>query len=163
MKTLLIVRHAKSSWDSPGVDDFDRPLLEKGKKLASKAIDYLQNKKVLPDLILTSSARRALDTAILFSQGLGIPFEKITEEKRLYYAEAEQILDFLFDLPPETETVMIVGHNPTLTNFVNRYLDDKIDVLPTSGVVALKLNTDDWLHAGTCSISVDFMVFPKML
>jgi phosphohistidine phosphatase len=162
MKTLLIVRHAKSSWDYPGLDDLQRPLLEKGIKRTKKATEYLQVKNVIPDLIITSSAVRARETANLISQGLKIASDKTIEDQRLYFADAEHILDMLYDLPGDVDKVMIVGHNPALTNFVNRYLKDKIDVLPSSGIVALKLHTQDWVNAGACKISVDFVVYPKI-
>jgi len=163
MKTLLIMRHAKSAWGSPDLADLDRPLLEKGKKRTKHIIDYLLKKQVKVDLLLTSPAVRSMETAIIMAHGLTIPESDIREEKLIYSADCDRLFDLFYDLPLPVNNLMIIGHNPTVTNFVNIYLDEKIDVLPTSGLVCLAFETDDWTQIASCMVRVEFIVFPKML
>jgi len=163
MKTLYVMRHAKSSWGEPGLDDFDRPLLEKGKKRTKDVIDFLLKKKVTPGLILSSPAVRAIETARIMAFGLNIPQESIREEKLIYTSESERLEDLFYDLPGSIDSLMLIGHNPAMTNFVNNFIEQKIDVLPTSGVVGLEFDTDDWSGIISKKPVLKFMIFPKML
>lgn len=163
MKTLYIVRHAKSSWDFPEVSDHDRPLLEKGKKRTRKIIDFLQKKKVKPDLIISSSALRARETAGYLAVGLGLDKEAILVEPSLYTADGERVFDQFIDISDKNNEVIIVGHNPALTNFVNLFLVPSIDWLPTSGVVGLEFRTDRWDMIKNADFEVKFVIFPKLL
>ena len=115
MKTVYIVRHAKSSWDEPGVDDHGRPLLAAGIKKTKLVIDFLKNKNVMPDLMITSSALRAKDTAFLIANGLGYTHSDIIVDEKMYHASPDSIMDELYALDDEINSVMIFGHNPTLT------------------------------------------------
>ncbi len=163
MKTLFVMRHAKSALGSPDQTDLDRPLLEKGKKRTKHIIDYLLKKQVKVDLLLTSPAVRSNETAIIMAHGLNIPESNMREEKLIYSADSDRLFDLFYDLPSSVNKLMIIGHNPAVTNFVNIYLDEKIDALPTSGVVCLSFETDDWTQIASCMVRVDFIVFPKML
>jgi phosphohistidine phosphatase len=163
MKTLYIVRHAKSSWEEPGLADHNRPLIETGIKKTKLVIEYLQNKKIIPDLMISSSATRAKDTAFLIAEGLGYPIEQIIIDKKLYHASPEEILDELYALPENISSVMIFGHNPTLTYFVNQFLEPTIINLPTTGVVAIEFATDKWTEIVTAKYRTRFVIFPKML
>jgi phosphohistidine phosphatase len=163
MKSLYVMRHAKSSWGEPGLDDFDRPLLEKGKKRTKNIIDYLLKKKVKPELIITSPAVRALETAMIMAHGLGLSQESIQIERVIYSADEEQIENLLYDFPDQLSSLMVVGHNPSVTNFVNMFLENKIDALPTSGVVALEFKSKSWKDLTKVKSKVNFIIFPKML
>jgi phosphohistidine phosphatase len=163
MKTLFVMRHAKSSWGEPGLDDFDRPLLEKGKKRTKNIIDFLLKKKVTLDMILTSPAVRAIETARIMAHALNLPSESIKEEKKIYTADAAQLEDLFYDLPKSVDNLLLIGHNPTMTSFANNFLEQKIDFMPTSAIVGLEFNIDDWSEIGVHKPELKFIIFPKML
>jgi len=163
MKELYIVRHAKSSWDYPTLTDHERPLTEKGKKRTRKIIEHLQKQGVKPDFILCSSDLRTRETAAYLASGLGVDKLLIKTDPAMYHADAELLLTEFDDLSDQFSSVMIVGHNPALTNFVNYFLVPPIDWLPTSGVVALQFETDSWDQIRNASYKVLFVVYPKLL
>jgi phosphohistidine phosphatase len=163
MKTLYIVRHAKSSWKYPELTDEERPLLEKGKKRTRKVIDYLLDKNTKVDLIISSHAVRAMETARILAHALGYPEDNILISRQVYHANAEQLYDQFFDLSDEVEDLMIVGHNPAFTNFANHFLDKKIDWLPTSGIVSVSFNTRLWVNINMAERSTNFVVYPREL
>jgi phosphohistidine phosphatase len=163
MKQLLIVRHAKSSWDNPGLEDFQRPLLEKGKKKTRYILDYLIKHQIRPDLIISSHATRALDTAKIIAHALVIPEEKLIISKNLYHGDAESLFNYFYDMHDEVNSLMLVGHNPTLTYFSNIFLDKKIDNLPTSGVVCIEFKTDSWAQIQTAKRKTNFVISPAEL
>jgi phosphohistidine phosphatase len=163
MKTLLLVRHAKSSWQHAGLSDEQRPLLEKGKKRTKKVIDYLLGEDVKVDLIITSHAVRAYDTARIIAHALGIREEDLSVSKRMYHATAEHLYDQFFDLSNDINNLMMVGHNPAFTNFANHFLDKKIDWLPTSGVVSVSFDTNLWVNLPMAPAKTNFVIFPKEL
>jgi phosphohistidine phosphatase len=162
MKTVYIVRHAKSSWKETDLMDEQRPLLEKGKKRTKKIIDFLHEKKVKVDYIISSHAVRALDTAKILAHALGYPTDQIKIDPHIYISDGERIFNQFFDLSEKYKSVMIVGHNPALTDFVNHFLDPRIDNLPTSGVVSVSFLTDRWDEIPTAKFKVNFMAFPKI-
>lgn len=142
--------------------DEKRPLLEKGKKRTKKVIDILYDKKVRVDFILSSHAVRALDTAKILAHALKYPVESIRVEPHLYLTDGDGIFNHFYDLPEKYSTVMIVGHNPALTDFVNNFLDPRIDNLPTSGIVSISFDTHDWALVPGAEFKVNFAVFPKV-
>ena len=163
MKTLYIVRHAKSSWNFPELSDEERPLLEKGKKRTRKIIEFLREKEVSLDQIISSHAVRALETARIIGHALEYSPDDIIISRQIYHATADQLFDQFFDMSDEVENVMIVGPNPTLTNFANLFLDDKIEWLPTSGVVSISFDTNIWINLPATKGKTNFIVYPKML
>lgn len=163
MKTIIVVRHAKSSWDFPHLSDHERPLLEKGKKRTRLINDYLIKNNIAVDLIISSHAVRAYETAKIIARAIGYPIEEININRMIYHANADRLIDQFFDLPNNVQKVMLVGHNPTLTNFVNQYLDKKIDWLPTSGIVSIDFDTEKWEDLSMAKYKPNFVVFPKML
>src|SRR6478609_6616404 len=115
MKTLYLVRHAKSSWDDIDLSDFDRPLNDRGKKDAPKMGKRLKERDIFPDVMLSSPAKRALETCKAIAKALSFPEEKITTDKRLYHASEDQLLKVvqgLKDRHDNVEVIMIFGHNP---------------------------------------------------
>lgn len=163
MKTLYIVRHAKSSWDHPGLGDDERPLLQKGVKRTLKIARFLKEKNVLPDLLIASFAVRAHETARIIANFIGYPEDKILVTTKLYHASADGIYDELFSLSDASKSVMLFGHNPTFTSFANHFLDDKIAWLPTSGVVSITFETDKWTDISLAHHKINFVVAPKDL
>ncbi len=163
MKTLYLVRHAKSSWNFPDLADDERPLLEKGKKRTKKVIDYLLANNVHVDYIISSHAIRALETAKIIAHALNYPLNEIKVERQIYHANADKLYNQFFDLPEKCDALMLVGHNPTFTSFANHFLDNKIDWLPTSGVVSVSFDTDRWEDVISADRKTDFIVYPKIL
>jgi phosphohistidine phosphatase len=167
MKTLYIVRHAKSSWDDTELSDFDRPLNDRGKKDAPRMGKRLREKKVTPDIMLSSPAERALATCKEIAGKLGFSKDKIKTDKRLYHADEDQILQVLSELKDAArdseEVVMIFGHNPGLTEFANSLLNESLMNIPTCGVVHATLNIEHWrdIHFG-CGQMLNFD-FPKKI
>jgi len=163
MKTLYIVRHAKSSWGFAEQPDHERPLLEKGKKRTRKLINFLLKENIKPDLIISSTAIRAIETAGYIAGGLAYDLELIKEDPSLYNAGSEQIFNQFLDLSDSHNSIMIVGHNPSLTNFVNHWLKPPIDWLPTSCLVAIEFDTDKWDKLHKASAKVKYVVLPNQL
>ena len=163
MKKLFIARHAKSSWDDFSISDFDRPILNQGKKKTIKVIDVLKKDNILPDLIISSTARRAKETALLLAQGLGYPVDKIDFKESFYHAYDDEILTELYGLDDSIDSVIVVGHNPTLTDLVNQFASKYIDNLSTSAVACITFKTDDWSKLGSCKHNLNFILRPGEL
>lgn len=165
MKKLYLVRHAKSSWDDPDQPDFDRPLNKRGKKDAPRMAKRLKEKRVTPDIMISSPAQRAIDTCKEFAKTLDYKKDKIATTRSLYHANEDQILKVLKDLKDlpkdDEEVVLLFGHNPGLTEFANSLLNADIDNIPTCGIVAATLNIDKWKDAHFGCGRLDFFDFPK--
>jgi len=163
MKTIYIVRHAKSSWNTVDIPDEQRPLLEKGKKRTKKVIDYLHENHIKVDYIISSHAVRAHETAKILAHALKYPIENIKIDSQIYYANGDALLNQFYDLPDRFDSVMIVGHNPSLTDFVNLFLKSPVENLPTSGVVSFSFDTDHWDKVPVAGRNTNFILFPKEL
>jgi phosphohistidine phosphatase len=163
MKTIYIVRHAKSSWDNPDLPDEKRPLLEKGINRTRKVARYLLRQHIPLDFIVTSHAVRAYETARLLAEGLDFPVSRIHIKPEIYHSVADQIPALFLDLPDNIAHVMIVGHNPSFTDLVNLYLPKAIESLPTSGVVSISFETDSWEKIPLAKSMVNFIIFPDKL
>lgn len=142
MKTLLILRHAKSEWDEPGVADHDRTLSPRGKRDAPRMGKHLRAKQLVPDLIICSTAKRARKTAKLVAEACGYEGE-IRLEEDLYLAEADAYLDVLREAPEECQSVMVVGHNPGLEELLET-LTGGAEALPTAALAQVTLPIARW-------------------
>jgi phosphohistidine phosphatase len=164
MKRLIIVRHAKSSWDDSSVKDIDRPLNIRGVKDAPRMAKRLKEQEVHPDLVLTSPAVRAAGTCEEFCKVLSYPAEKIQKEKRLYHATEETLFEILRALPDrndDEEVVMIFGHNPGFTEFANTLMNEDIENIPTCGIVHCELNIAKWQEIKPGCGDLEYFDFPK--
>ena len=161
MKTIYIIRHAKSSWDDPSLDDFSRPLNERGEKDATRMGKRLKEKEFTVDLMISSPAERSLKTCKAIAKILEYPKEKIREEKKLYHAGDTQILTVLKAIKDPNDIVVIFGHNPGLTEFANSLLNQMITNIPTAGVVGGKLNIHSWKDIKSGCGEMLFFDFPK--
>jgi phosphohistidine phosphatase len=163
MKTLFVVRHAKSSWDDTGIADFDRPLNDRGKKDAPRMAKRLKEKKIHPSLMLTSPANRALTTCKRMAEILGYAADKIKTDRHLYHASDEEILSVIGNLKDTYDSVMIFGHHPGLTEFVNTILHEShyIEHIPTCGIVAITLDINSWSAVKNTEGKLLFFDFPK--
>lgn len=163
MKNLYIVRHAKSSWDFPELPDAERPLIEKGINNTKKIIKELNEKKITVGILVSSHTKRAYETSKLIATGINFPVEKIEVSNNVYQADRDEIFNIVFSQNDELDSLMIVGHNPALTQFANLFLEEKIDLLPTSGVISLSFETGKWIEVIKAKCETNFILFPKML
>lgn len=163
MKTLYLVRHAKSSWDTAYQHDYERPLLKKGINRTQKLAAYLQKHGIKPDLIVSSHAVRAFETACLIAQVLQYPQTEIQIESQLYFSGTQAMENVVFGLPENKHNVMLVGHNPDMTQFANQFLFQKVDYLPTSALVSVSFETQSWTDLMLASRNIDFILFPDEL
>ena len=163
MKKLYITRHAKSNWSDPGQDDFDRVLNKRGKNDLPKMGKYLREAGVCPDLMLSSPAARAAKTAKKLAVEIGYPAVNIVFNQSLYLAPKTTLLSVIQQIPAETKTLMIVGHNPGLTELANLLSDADIENIPTCGIATIHFNIDDWasVHRNNAQF-IDF-TYPKKL
>ncbi len=165
MKKLYIIRHAKSSWEDPDLNDFDRPLNDRGKRDAPRMAKRLKEKRLTPDIVLTSPARRAKDTCHIICAILGFSQTKIREMPALYHASDEQILKLIRSVKErmgdEEENLLLVGHNPGLTEFVNQLANKSIDNIPTTGIACILLKQSKWKDVTWGSGQLISFDFPK--
>lgn len=161
MKNLIVIRHAKSSWDEPGLTDFERPLNKRGKRDAPFMGNVLKFRGLIPDLVITSTAKRARKTAQLIVEALGCGEEVIEPRDSIYLAEAADLLDLIRGLDDKPERVFLVGHNPTLTELVNLLAGESIDNIPTCGVASLEFALDSWAHVMEGAARMAFFDYPK--
>lgn len=148
MKTLTLVRHAKSSWQENGLGDKERPLNERGERDAPLMGRRIVAAGIRPSLIICSPATRAWSTAKILAQEISYPIEFLQREDDLYLASLDEILDVLLAQDAEFNNLMMVAHNPGLTAFANYLVPGISANLPTAGVVSVSFEQDDWnLHA----------------
>lgn len=142
MKRLLVLRHAKSSRADASLEDWHRPLNDRGREDAPRVGEWLRERPVQPDLILTSDAVRARSTAQAVAKVIGITKE-IVQEPGLYLAKPADIIDILAATPVDAQTVMIVGHNPGLEELVQQLTGDHIGLV-TAALVDLEIPIEHW-------------------
>jgi phosphohistidine phosphatase len=165
MKSLYIVRHAKSSWEDSSQSDFERGLNERGKRDAPRMAKRLKEKEIHPDLMLSSPAKRALSTAKRIAEVLNYSKKDIKTDQKLYHADEDTILSVIHTIKDKYNTVVLFGHNPGLTDFVNTIVAEEtnIDNVPTCGVVALSLYVESWKDVSWASAKMLFFDYPKAL
>lgn len=161
MRKLFLVRHAKSSWDQPGLRDFDRPLNNRGQHDAPRMAKVLKKMGIQPDLLVSSTANRALTTARFFAEGLGVPEADIVKKQDIYEAYPSVILRIISGLPDSANTVFLFGHNPTFTDVANEFTEDYIDNVPTCGVVYIESSAATWADVYEGNTRVRACYFPK--
>lgn len=144
MKELFIVRHGKSSWDIEGLSDMDRPLKERGIHDGYTMAKRFLQKNIRPQLIISSPAIRAFHSATIFARVLEYPYADIIIHEGLYFAGTHQVLKLLSNIHNDMNKLMIFGHNPTFTDLANLFTGNKIDNIPTTGVVHIQVNSKKW-------------------
>lgn len=159
-KKLTLVRHAKSSWEF-NVSDEKRPLKDKGIIDANRVANKLKENLEKPDAVFCSPANRALSTCNIFLSSLSISNDKLKIVNELYDFDGEKVLHFIKYLDNQYKNVMIFGHNHAFTSISNIFGDKIIDNLPTSGVVVINFDTDDWKKVNKGQTKL--MIFPKQL
>lgn len=161
MKRVYIIRHAKSSWKDPTLDDFDRPLKKRGKRDAPFMGKRLKAHHVLPDLILSSPAKRAAATAKIIAKEIGYPKKQIVYEPALYEAGIATLLGILRQLNENVQQAALFGHNPGLTSFAEYVSGALIENIPTCGIFCVDFPADSWQEIGEGKGTVVFFDYPK--
>jgi len=161
MKTLYLVRHAKSSWKYSTLDDFERPLNKRGRKSAPFMGRILKKLKVAPDLIISSPANRAATTARIIADSIDYPLERIQYSETIYEFSENALIHFIRQIEDSVKTAMVVGHNPAITDLANTIGDTAISNIPTCGVFCVNLNISSWAAFGEHRGELNFFEFPK--
>lgn len=144
VKNVCFVRHAKSSWDRPGIRDLDRPLNDRGLVDAPLMARQMNDLELAPDLIISSNAQRALSTAQFFQAEFHIPEENFLIRPEIYEASPEIVFDVIRDAPDHASFIYIFGHNPTFTWIANSISGVHIDNVPTCGIVHVQAALSSW-------------------
>lgn len=161
MKTLYLMRHAKSSWSFDDLTDQERPLNGRGRDDAPAMGQALANRGIQLDLLVTSPAVRALSTAALVAKEVEYPHEKIQVVDRIYGAEVMDLLDVVRQLPNEADSVLLVGHNNTLTEFVNILSPNPVPEMPTAAIACLKFTCQEWAEVNQTNAELYFYDHPR--
>lgn len=144
MKILTVVRHAKSSWRDTSLSDKKRPLNKRGERDAPKMGKRIAEHGIRPSLIISSPATRAWLTAKIIAAKISYPIEFLQREDSLYLASLDEILDVVVAQDIGFNSLMVVGHNPGMTDFANFLSPGLTHNLPTAGVVSVQIDQDDW-------------------
>ncbi len=161
MKTLYLVRHAKSSWKYPSLDDFERPLNKRGRKNAPFMGKILKKLKVTPDLVISSPANRAAMTARIISATINYPLENIVYSEAIYEFSEDALIRVINKIDDSVNSSMVVGHNPAINGLANYIGDQPISNIPTCGVYCLDLDISSWAKIYEHCGKLKFFEFPK--
>lgn len=159
-KQLLLIRHAKSDWGNADLRDFDRPLNKRGKANAPDMAERLVRQRIVPDLIVSSPALRALTTANFFATAWKIAPEAIQKEPTIYEASIKSLVSVINKIDNRYDRIALFGHNPGLTDLAN-YFDGHIDNMPTCSVLMLEFPFDDWRMVSADTGKVLLYDYPK--
>ncbi len=163
MRTLVLIRHAKSSWANPLQSDFERPLNDRGKEEAPAMGGRLKKHNLVPDLIIASSAKRTRQTAKKIAKEVGYDADNIKWEEKLYHCIPSVFEEVIYEVDDSVKTIFIVAHNPGITEFVNQLSPQfRIDHMPTCGVVGAHMEGDQWNHFSTTGRKVFLFEYPGM-
>ncbi len=160
-RKLFIIRHGKSSWDHQGLDDIDRPLSERGILNAEEMAKRLAQKGLIPELLISSPASRALNTALIMARFWMLKPSALQIHEPLYDAYSSNIEKVVSGIPPEVKSVAIFGHNPSWTAYANQFLSSPLDNLPTAGVVVVTLESNNWRGLGWHQVKATHVDYPK--
>ena len=142
MKTLFVMRHAKSSWDNASIADCDRPLNDRGLRTAPFMGELMASRGVQPDVVVSSPAKRAMQTALLVKEAAGLNCPVEFNEK-IYEASPLTLVGVVSELSDEYSSALIVGHNPGMEGFI-RYLTGRLEPMPTAALAMIELDTESW-------------------
>lgn len=159
VNTLYVIRHAKSSWNGNEAD-FDRPLNERGEKDAPSMAARLKEKQVMPDIIISSTAKRAKKTALAFAKVLGYDEKNILWKDEIYESSVQTIFGIVRNIDTSYKHVLLFGHNPTFTYFVNELAAVRIDNIPTCGIAAIAIE-GDWTDVNEDKGKLLWFDYPK--
>ncbi|HEY0040794.1 MAG TPA: histidine phosphatase family protein [Flavisolibacter sp.] len=161
MKTLILVRHAKSDWSNEGISDIDRPLNERGKKDAPEMAKRLRKKGIKIDRFISSPAKRAFRTARFFAEDFDVKKDDIQAEKSLYGATPRQFEEVIASLTDKDDTIVIFSHNPGITEYANTLSTVHTDNIPTCGMFAVQAEVESWQAFTKADKKFLFYDYPK--
>jgi phosphohistidine phosphatase len=162
MKDLTLIRHAKSDWGNESLKDIDRHLNERGYSDAYQLSDWYFNNHEVPQMIYTSTATRALNTALIFARSLDFDMKNFVLDATIYESSVVNLLSIIKKQPDSKSSIMLFGHNPTITDLFNELCKDVfIDNVPTCGVIKITFNTNSWKDISEENSKLNFHKFPK--
>lgn len=159
MKTLYLLRHAKSSWKDKTLADIERPLNRRGRKASESLGDFLRKQKIVPDLVLSSSAVRARQTAEIVLETARVSTE-LRFDERIYEAGSNRLLAVVRQIEKSKQAVLLVGHNPGLEEFLNLLTGDA-EIMPTGTISKVVLKGSDWASTGLKGGTLEWILKPK--
>ena len=163
VKKLILVRHAKSSWKDTSLNDIQRPLNKRGSKDAPKMGDHMASEGIKPEVIFSSPGLRALTTARLISVKIEIEPSDIIINEDLYTFSRSDLINAIQSIDDGYNSIMIVGHNPAITETVNYLSGSHIENIPTCGVAVLNIDTDSWKNIYKNKAILERFDYPKKL
>jgi phosphohistidine phosphatase len=160
LKTLYLIRHAKSSWNNASLSDYDRPLNERGKRDVVTMGSVLNQKGVLPDCIIASAAKRTRKTAKKIAKGVGFNESEIKFEKELYHSGIIDLLKFTNNISDEYLSAFIIVHNPGVSAFCDYLTHYTVD-FPTCGIAKITFDIDSWAEVSNGLGDLEWFDYPK--
>jgi phosphohistidine phosphatase len=162
MKLLTFIRHAKSDWGNEFLKDIDRPLAEKGYKDAYDLSTWYLKTHTQPDLIVSSTATRALNTALIFARTFNFNLANFKLEDKIYESSAKNLISIISKFDNQKNSIIMFGHNPGFTNVCNELTDDLFfENVPTCGIVSLQFDIKNWDEVSNKKAKLIFHQFPK--
>ena len=161
MRSLTLMRHAKSNWSDPSLEDFDRPLNSRGQGDAPRMGRRLQNQRFRVDRMVSSPANRAHTTAKLLAKEIDYPSEEIILEPSIYEASSKTLIQVIRSFPDASKRILMIGHNPGFTDTVTRLTGNPFENLPTCGIVHLSFRPASWAQAENNCCDLVFFDYPK--
>lgn len=166
MKTILLLRHAKSSWDDSSLKDFERPLAKRGRKDAPRMGDFVKQIGLIPGQLISSPAERAKQTTELFAKATGMNVSTIIWNENLYYGGARDYLSVIHHAPEHLDEIMLVGHNPLMEETVSLLCNEtgKYGLrMPTAALVCIEHPAIEWEQIKPGTARMKWMMIPKLL
>lgn len=160
-KKLYLLRHAESNWGQQDFPDFERKLNEQGKLDAPIMGKRLAARDASPDIVIASTAKRAIETAKIITQAIGFNKEEIKENRKLYLASTKEILNIILSIDDANSSAMLIGHNPGFTELANSLSDLKIDNMPTCSIFCVEFKVDSWKEISQAQGKYKFFDYPK--
>lgn len=161
MKSILVIRHAKSSWEYADQKDFDRPLNTRGHRDAPEMAKRLLDKNIAIDAFISSTANRAFTTASYFADAYRVARSSIVRVPALYHAASPVFYDVISKTDPELNSIAIFSHNPGITDFVNSLTNTRVDDMPTCAIFAVHAAIDNWADFAQGEKRFWFFDYPK--
>jgi phosphohistidine phosphatase len=163
MKTLYLVRHAKSDREDTDLSDIDRPLNKRGYRDAHTMSALMKEKKLLPDLIITSPAIRAISTALIFCRNFNLNYSTLVINSNLYRTDVKHYIDIISQTDNQFNSIILFGHNPIITDLANSLTSSFIENIPTCGIVGIapSENNKNWKNFSDKAGELILYDFPK--
>lgn len=162
MKTIILVRHAKSSWDDPSWTDFNRPLNKRGLKDAPYMSKLFKGKGIKPEIVFSSPANRAYSTAKFFIEELEIKEETVIKDNNIYEKGSRYIINVLKNLDNNKHSVIVFGHNPDITSLSSYFSGEYFENVPTCGIICIDFEIEKWEEIDKINGKLRFFEYPKM-